>query len=121
MNAPFFEVRWRRFTPDDILEHNVMNKISTSIVSNARPVYIAMPVSGENDDDNLEILLEPIVAWKILYKADENSKVDFAEPIINNFLPDQYAIYDYETGIWSIPHDSSGKGLDALVQHLRER
>ena len=91
----------------------------TSIVSNSRPVYIALPVEGDENHD-FEVMLEPIVAWKIRYSDDDSNHANFAEPILNNLSPSKYAIYDYETEIWSIPDYTSGKGLDTLVQHLKE-
>ena len=94
--------------------------IKTSIVSNSRPVYIALPVEGDENHD-FEVMLEPIVAWKIRYSDDDSNHANFAEPILNNLSPDKYAIYDYETEIWSIPDYTSGKGLEELAKHLKER
>ncbi len=94
--------------------------IKTSIVSNSQPVYIALPVEADKDHD-FEIMLEPIVAWKIRYSDDDSNHANFAEPILNNLFPDKYAIYNYETEIWSIPDYTSGKGLEELVKHFKER
>lgn len=94
--------------------------IKTCIVSNTRPVYIALPVEGDENHD-FEVMLEPIIAWKIRYSDDDSNHANFAEPIINNLSPDKYAIYDYETEIWSIPDYTSGKGLKELVKHFKER
>lgn len=93
--------------------------IKTSIVSNSRPVYIALPIEGDEDHD-FEIMLEPIVAWKVRYSDDDSNHANFAEPIINNLSPDKYAIYDYETEIWSILNYTSGKGLETLAEHFKE-
>lgn len=93
--------------------------IKTSIVSNHRPVYIALPVEGDEDHD-FEISLEPIVAWKVRYSDHEKNIHDYAVPILNNFSSSQYAIYDYETDIWSVPDYTSGKGLDTLVDFFKE-
>jgi hypothetical protein len=93
--------------------------IKTSIVSNTRPVYIALPVEGDENHD-FEVMLEPIVAWKIRYNDNESNNANFAEPILNSLSPDKYAIYDYETEIWSIPDYTSGKGLDTLAKYFKE-
>ncbi len=95
------------------------NDIKISIVSNNRPVYIALPVEGDENHD-LKIELEPIIAWKVRYSDHKKNLHDYAEPILNNLSASRYAIYDYETDIWSIPDHTSGKGLDTLVEFFKK-
>jgi hypothetical protein len=98
-------------------------KSLVAIVPNCRSAYVASPVSDGNKI--VEIDLEPVVAWKIVYKEDapnEFSDIATGIPVtIHSGLPGDYAIYYSDTELWSVAEDTSGKGMDSLLKHFQER
>ncbi len=66
-----------------------------AIVPNSRPAFVAEPVSDENKV--VEIVLEPVVAWKIVYESDPSNEFnDIATGIpitIHSGLTRDYAVY----------------------------
>jgi hypothetical protein len=94
-------------------------KTMVSIVSNARSVYVATPIIDKNNNV-VEIELEPVVAWKVIYDEDKNSSDDYAEPVISGFVPREYALYDHKTDIWNVSQSAFGNGLKNLIKHFQE-
>lgn len=94
---------------------------SVAIIENSMPAYIAEPVTDENNV--AEIILEPIVAWKVIYESTESNEFsDTATAIpvtIHAGLPSTYAVYYSDTEIWSIPEVTTSKGLDRLLEYFQ--
>jgi len=93
-----------------------------AIVPNCQPAYVAEPL--QNDAGQLdEVHLEPIVAWKVVYEADDElSDTAMGIPVtVHGGVSEGYAIYFSDTKRWSIPEGSIGKGLDDLLKHFQER
>lgn len=93
-------------------------KFSKTVVPNSRPAYVAEPVA--DSDKTVEISLEPVVAWQVLYDADGNGDTASAIPVTIHTLPSRYAVYFSDTDEWSVAEDTSNKGLDSLLEYFNQ-
>lgn len=94
---------------------------SFTVVANTQPAYVAVPHYDENNNI-VEIDLEPIVAWKIIHIPHLNETESTAIPITTEEgLPKSYAIYYSDTKRWTIPTQVTGIGPTSLIKHFIEK
>jgi hypothetical protein len=92
-----------------------VNKVK--VVECATPLYVAEPVT-EEENVVVEVVLVPIIAWRIEYSDESDNTSTIVCPItIEGAANDDHAIYSKETDEWHAPMSGSGKGLETLIEY----
>ncbi len=99
---------------------------TVSIVPNHRSLYIVDPFT--NDENELELEMFPIIAWRIEHSDRIGESYCEPQPITSSAsVNDNFdrfnlsPIYDLETDDWHIGDSYTGNGKESLLELLKVR